>query len=189
MGQYYKAMLVDNEWEVKVVEPSGCKLMEHSWYWNESMRRIEALLYRQAKNVMWIWDYSQIACVCWKHKFKDEEDAYNEEYTDTDLLAINVDYDYFLVNEFTHEYINMTRQQMNKELQDWYWTVVHPLPLLCRAETEEAGWDYHSDINKEYIWIWCWDVISVSAWERTAMEKALAERNYVDKTDIYFFKE
>lgn len=195
MGQYFKAALIWNEWQVKVVNLNGWKLMEHSWYWNESMRRIEKLLYREAWNVYWIWDYSIMSWFVWKHKFEDEEDKiwdYKwESYSEDELLQRNPDEDYFLVNHFSWEFINMTRQEMNKDLrEDEKWkNVVHPLPLLTRAETEEAWWWYHSDIGREHIWKWCWDMISIMSWKREEMEKALKDNWKKDMTDIYFFKE
>lgn len=195
MGQYFKAALIWNEWQVKVVNLNGWKLMEHSWYWNESMRRVEKLLYREAKNVYWIWDYSIMSWFVWKHKFEDEEekiwDYKWESYSEDELLQKNPDEDYFLVNHFSWEFINMTRQEMNKELwEDEKWkNVVHPLPLLTRAETEEAWWWYHSDIGREHIWKWCWDMISIMSWKREEMEKALKDNWKKDMTDIYFFKE
>ena len=90
MGQYFKAALIDNEWGVKVVNLNGWKLMEHAWYGNRSMQRVEKLLYREAKNVYWIWDYSMLSSFVWKHKFEDEEekmwDYKWEWYKDEDLL-------------------------------------------------------------------------------------------------------
>lgn len=188
MGQYYKAVLVDTEWKVKVVEPSWCKLMEHSWYGNTSMQRIEKLLFKNAMNVMRVWDYSQMASICWKHKFEDEEDWYKMEYSESDLLQREEWQHYYLVNKFSKEFIDMTEQKNNIDLKDWYWCIVHPLPLLCRAETEEAWWDYHSDINKQHIGIWCWDMISIYHWWDD-VKWELINQWYDDMTDIYFFKE
>ena len=192
MGQYFKALLINEEWKAKVINPSGWKLMEHSWYWNHSMMRIEKLLYREAKNVMWIWDYSIMSSVVWKYKFEDEEDKMRgeERYLDSELLQRKEwDY-YYLVNHFSHEFINMTKQEMNKDYQNSYWRVVHPLPLLTRAETEEAGWGYYSEINREYIWKWCWDMISIYHGEDwVELEKRLEEKWFKDMTNIYFFKE
>lgn len=192
MGQYFKAALVDNEWNVKVINPSGWKLMEHSWYGNTSMMRIEKLLYRNAMNVYWIWDYSIMSSLVWKHKFEDEEDKmwWDKQYLDSEILHREKWDNYYLVNDYSHEFINMTKQHMNKDLRDDYWHVVHPLPLLTRAETEEAWWWYHSDVGREYIWIWCWDMISIYHWEDwVELEPWLEEKWYNDRTDIYFFKE
>ena len=192
MGQYFKAALVDTEWNVKVINLSGWKLMGHSWYWNHSMMRVEKLLYREAMNVYWIWDYSIMSSLVWKHKFEDEEDKmrWEERYHDTEILQRKqADY-YYLVNHYSHEYINMTKQEMNKEYQSSYWRVVHPLPLLCRAETEEAWGGYYSDINREHIWKWCGDEISIYHWENgEELEPRLEEKGYKDMTDIYWFKE
>lgn len=192
MGQYFKTALVDNEWHIKVINLNWWKLMEHSWYWNRSMERVEKLLYRNAMNVYWIWDYSIISAMVWKHKFEDEEEKmwWDKDYTDGEILKRNWwDY-YYLVNHFSHEFINMTKQEMNKELQNDWWWVVHPLPLLTRAETEEAWWWYYSDVGREYIWKWCWDMISIYHWENwVELEPWLEEKWYKDMTDIYFFKE
>lgn len=192
MGQYFKAALVDTEWNVKVVNLNGWKLMEHSWYWNHSMQRVEKLLYREARNVYWIWDYSIMSSFVWKHKFEDEEDKqrWEERYSDSEILKRNWwDY-YYLVNLYSHEFINMTKQEMNKELQNGYWDVVHPLWLLCRAETEEAWWWYYSDTNREHIWKWCWDEITIYHWDDwKELEPRLLEKWFKDMTDIYFFKE
>ena len=188
MGQYFKAALIDNEWKVKVINLNGSKLMEHSRYWNESMMRVEKLLYRDARNVMRIWDYSVLAPMVWKHKFEDEEDRREDRYTNDEILKRNWwDY-YYLINKSSKEFINMTRQEMNKKLQNDRWRVVHPLPLLTRAETEEAWWGYHSDIWREHIWKRCWDIISIYHFENP-LESNLELDWYRDMTNIYFFKE
>lgn len=192
MGQYFKAALVDNEWNVKVINPSGWKLMEHSWYWNHSMMRIEKLLYREARNVYWIWDYSIMSSLVWKHKFEDEEDKQRgeERYADGEILKRKeADY-YYLVNHYSHEFINMTKQEMNKDYQDGNWRVVHPLPLLTRADTEEAWGGYYSDINREHIGKWCGDEISIYHWDDgVELEPRFEEKGYKDMTNIYWFKE
>lgn len=192
MGQYFKAALVNNEWKVKVINLNGWKLMEHSWYWNHSMMRVEKLLYRESCNVYWIWDYSIMSSFVWKHKFEDEEEKmrWDERYLDSEILKREwADY-YYLVNHYSHEFINMTKQEMNKDYQNERWWVVHPLPLLTRAETEEAWWGYYSDIGREYIWKWCWDIISIYHWEDwKELELRLEEKWFKDMTNIYWFKE
>jgi hypothetical protein len=51
MGQYYKVALIQQQ-NVKVIQPDGWKLMEHSYYGNLSMKRIEYLLYKNTTQVM-----------------------------------------------------------------------------------------------------------------------------------------
>ena len=190
MGQYFKAALINEEWHVKVVNLDWWKLMEHSWYGNTTMQRVEKLLYREAMNVYWIWDYSIMSGFVWKHKFEDEEaKEWDHKYKDDEILKRKWwDY-YYLVNKYSKEFINMTKQEMNKDLESICW-VVHPLPLLTRAETEEAWWGYHSDIWREYIWKWCWDMISIYHWEDwMELEPYFEDHWYEDMTDIYFFKE
>lgn len=189
MGQYFKAALVDNEGNVKVINLDGWKLMEHSWYDNRSMQRVEKLLYREARNVYWIGDYSIMSSLVWKHKFEDEEEKHREDrYSDGEILHREWwDY-YYLVNHYQKEYINMTKQEMNPKLQNGYWRVVHPLPLLTRAETEEAWWGYYSEVGREHIGKRCGDEISIYH-DKDELEPWFIEKGYKDMTDIYFFKE
>lgn len=195
MGQYYKVVLVDNEWKVKVIRPDGWKLMEHAYYWNMSMNRIQMLLYRDIKNVIRIGDYSKIFSLAWKHEFEDVEDVnYDTVLPPTSYLNMteweNIDRYFYLVNKSAREFINMTKQRTNKNLEDSDGWVVHPLPLLCRAETEEAGGDYHSDVGQEYIWNWCGDIISIYSWSSAdEVGTELEAQWFKDMTDIYFFKE
>lgn len=192
MGQYFKAALVDNEWKVKVINLNWWKLMEHSWYWNRSMMRVEKLLYRDAMNVYWIGDYSVMSAMVWKHKFEDEEEKmrWDKNYTDDEILQRKEWDNYYLVNHFSKEFINMTKQENNKDLQNDYGWVVHPLSLLTESETETAWWWYYSDVGREYIWKWCWDMISVYHWDDwVELEPWLEEKWFKDMTDIYFFKE
>ena len=190
MGQYFKAVLVGNEWQLQVIRPDWWKLMEHSFYGSRTMKFIENILYRDAWNVMWVWDYSIASSLVWKHKVRDEiELNYDADFPPELFLKRDPDLDYFLINKSNYEFINMIRQEMNKDLVGTYWDVVHPLPMLTRFDTEEAWWWYHSDIWREYIWCWCGDIISIWAGKREEYEKALIDNWYKDMTDIYFFKE
>ncbi|MBO7693680.1 MAG: hypothetical protein J6T10_13760 [Methanobrevibacter sp.] len=49
----------------------------------------------------------------------------------------------------------MTQQEHDDALKDQWEGVVHPLSLLCRADTETAGGDYRSDINEHLLGLWC----------------------------------
>lgn len=187
MGQYYKACLI-TENNIKVIRPDGRKMMEHSWYWNTAMKRIEKLLLWKPHRVVWVWDYSQCAPFVWTYQNEYEEHyGWEDKDEDLDLLNREEGKEYVLINNFRKEYINMTKQENNEDLFQGRWNnVIHPLWLLCRAETEEAGGDYHSDINQDLLWIWCGDEIWVS--ELTPEIEATLE-NYEDKTDIYTFCE
>jgi len=191
MGQYYKVALVDSEWSIKVIQPDGYKLLEHAYYNSRTMRRIEKLLYRDAKNVMWIWDYAECASFVWKHKFEDEEEInYERNLTEEDVLVKNPDDDYFLVNKSRDEFINMTRQEMKNDKEWTKWNWIHPLPILCRANWEFWWGDYRPHmLNWEHMWNWCGDIISVIHWKRDEIEKSLKDNQFDDMTDIYFFKE
>lgn len=196
MRQYYRIALVNHEWKVKVIKPSGYKLMEHAYYWSEAMKRVQNILYRDALNVMWVGDYSKINSLVWKHEFEDMEDSYDKPYTESDLLDIEApdyiekDYHFYLINKSQYEFIDMTKQVRDSNLQDSYGWVVHPLPLLTLCETEEASGDYHSETGREHIGEWCGDIISIyrGSWAgEVAVE--LEAQGYKDMTDIYMFKE
>jgi hypothetical protein len=53
MGQYYKAALIRED-EIKVISPSGWKMMEHCWYGNTDMKRVEKLLSEKKWRVIWV---------------------------------------------------------------------------------------------------------------------------------------
>jgi len=189
MGQYYKAALVDKNY-VKVILPDWCKMMEHSYYWNHSMERIEYLLSLKHYNVMWIWDYSQVAPFVRFYERQDTENIfeYEKEEKEYSRLIHENDKYYYLVNYTKKEYINMGWQEKNKDLQDRRGWVVHPLSLLCRAETENGWWDYRSEQWEEYIWYWCWDEIWVLNNDRP-LDEALEHEWFKDKSWFYMFKE
>lgn len=191
MGQYYRVALTDNEWKVKVIQPDGWKLMEHAYYGSRTMKRIEKILYRDAYNVHRIGDYSEVADLVWKFEFPNmEKISYDRKLSKDEVLEREWwDY-YYLVNKFKKEFINMTKQEMREDLQDRYGWVVHPLPILCRASWEFWWGDYYWDaINQEYMWAWCWDMISVYHNPWMELEEYFKKDWYEDKTDVYFFKE
>ena len=185
MGQYYKAMLLNKDWG-KIYELNWWKMMEHSWYGNGDMTRIEYILSKCRSNVFWVWDYSQMAPLCWWDYVPFEKEEI--EYVDF-RLEHKEDKIYYLINHTKQQYINMTEQENNEWLRDWEKRVVHPLWLLCRADTEEAGWDYHSQFpNYDKQGYWCWDMISVMEvnWDRTEEFKYF---NYKDMTSELWFVE
>lgn len=187
MGQYYRAMLLDKNWP-KVYKLNGRKMMEHSRYGNGDMERIEYVLSKNQAHVFWVWDYSNMSALCWwdYKPFEEEEIEYEDKKLEHKEGKV-----YYLVNNTKKEYINMTAQENNEKLRDnendkW---VVHPLWLLCRAETEEAWWDYHNQFpNFDKQGYWCGDLISVMEvdWDRTEEFKYF---NYRDMTDILYFIE
>ena len=185
MGQYYRAMLLDKNWP-KVYKLNGRKMMEHSRYGNGDMERIEYVLSKNQAHVFWVWDYSNMSALCWwdYKPFEEEEIEYEDKKLEHKEGKV-----YYLVNNTKKEYINMTAQENNVWLQDNDKWVVHPLWLLCRAETEEAGWDYHNQFpNYDKQGYWCGDLISVMEvdWDRTEEFKYF---NYRDMTDILYFIE
>lgn len=198
MGQYYKAVAITDD-SVHIIVPEWLKIMEHSYYGNRVVERMEYLLSKQPRRVMRVWDYSQAAPFAWT--FKRKTDIEKWIYVD-DLCEIykswkidnftvlkrDPDKIYYLRNITRNEYINMNKQEVNKNIQDRMWWIVHPLPLLCRMDTEEAWWDYHSETNKDKLWLWCWDLITIDVVDNPIDEQLSAD-GYKDMTDILYFKE
>lgn len=191
MGQYYKAVLVDHEWFIQTIQPSGYKMLEHAYYWNETMKRVEKLLLNESYNVMWIGDYSEVWSLVWKHKFPNEEDRnYENPYKESELLERIEWYSYYLINKSKKEFINMTKQQENYDKSELWW-LIHPLPILCKTSWEYSWWDYRPNMqNWEYIGNWCGDIITIYIRKNdTDLSKELKAQEYEDMTDIYIFKE
>jgi len=189
MGQYYRIALIKED-EVKVIRPDWIKLMEHARYGNKSMQRVEKILSEWHYRPLWIWDYCQAAPFLWCYEWFEEEDCFynTEEDWERNWILKREEWKvYYLVNHTRKQFIDMWRQE--KKYKDDYWYCVHPLALLCRVDTEEAGWDYHSqfpNFNKQGIWagdeIW----VSVYDWERLEEFKYF---DYKDVTDILYFRE
>lgn len=191
MGQYYKVALIrPRNNSVKVITPDGWKMMEHSYYWNHSMERVEYLLSLSHYKVMWIWDCAQVAPFVWDLKWEDSEDMFEYEKEEKEYSRLEHEKGkyYYLVNYTKKEYINMNWQEENEDLKDSFGWVVHPLSLLCRAETENAWWDYRSEQGEEYIWYWCWDEIWILD-NNTPLDYALGQEWFKDKSWFYMFKE
>lgn len=182
MGQYYRVAMINNEGHLKVIKPSGWKLMEHSYYRNRTMQRIEKLLFRNSWNVMRVWDYAECAPFVWKAECEDTEQRnYDNEYSDEEILERQEYWCYYLVNLFKKEFINMTEQEEK-------WLEIHPLPLLCRMETEEAWGDYHSEYGSEHIGKRAWDMISVY-YGTLPLEEEFKKQWRTNKTKDYEFIE
>jgi hypothetical protein len=199
MGQYYKALIAqkdlsvqsDTKYKFKVYEWAW-KMMEHSWYGNRFMWRIEKILSECNWNVWWVWDYSQMAPLCRDWLIEDTEDeTYDDEHSEWYVLEHKANNYYYLVNHTKKEYISMTRQETNPKLfcsgDEW---VVHPLSLLCRVDTEEAWWDYHSMYpNYDKQGYWAGDKIAVVEWLWSPRDKEMELLGYKDMTDILYFVE
>ena len=183
MGQYYRIAMINNEGHLKAIQPSGWKLLEHSYYWNETMRRVEKLLFRNTWNCMRVWDYAECAPFVWKHEPEDfEKKSYDEDYSEDELLTRRDEWYYYLVNLDKKEFINMTRQEAEH-------IKIHPLPILCRMETEEAGWDYRECYhNWKHMWRRAWNNISIYYWTLT-LEECFEKDGWNDMTDKYVFIE
>ena len=182
MWQYYKAALISED-KIKVINCSWSKMMEHAWIWNKTMDVVHKELLDNPQRVIWVWDYSCCAPFVWTYEDVEKIDVHNAAVTWLEVWRFE---DIYIINHDKECYINITQQEFNKDLQDSWKAVVHPLPLLCRAETEDAWWDYHSEINNSIIWAWCWDRIEVKVIPANSKPNF---PDYRDETNDLFFKE
>lgn len=183
MGQYYKAVLKNND-SINIYDKCQgdewgiSKLMEHSYIGVGFMDAVSSKLYNEAKRVAWVGDYA------------DEEDTENitgAEAVELKKLAWNHDrddyyyiepmrFDYtgkFLVNHDKKIYINMNEYiKDNMDADDW---TTHPLSLLTALGNGKGGGDYHGTMEKE-IGTWTMDLVEF---------KDEAPKGYMEKRYIF----
>ena len=174
MGQYYRASLYDETTkEHFIFDLDGCKMMEHAYYGNSNMLRVEKFLLWRSFRVLRVGDYSQC-----RHLVRCPEYNVNK---DSEELEIQEGYTYYLVNHNKKEFINLNK---NSELTD-----IHPLPLLTRAESQLAWGDYRSEKCFEYIWAWCGDKIILYWFKEDVSKCSWWITEYEDCTEKYVFIE
>ena len=142
MWQYYKAALISED-KIKVINCSWSKMMEHAWIWNKTMDIVHKELLNNPQRVVWVWDYSCCSPFVWVYKGFEKIDVPNAEWLEVWRFE-----DIYVINHDKKCYINISEQEFDKELQDNWKSVVHPLPLLCRAESE----DCRQRCYRAYVW-------------------------------------
>lgn len=191
MGQYYDILIkqdgvfyhssrsVDGEYMM-------AKLMEHSWFDNDTLKCISALIYKKPSRVYWVGDYandvkSPINGLSPKEiskifdlTYKNESVNKIETLKSADGISLKGKY---LVNYDKKIYIS------GDEYFDWAmdsngWCT-HPLSLLTALGNGQGGGDFYGE-NKEKVGSWAGDLISVEDTYPLVFE---------DKTADYIFKE
>lgn len=173
---------------------NGAKLMEHSYYHN---RFVEAALARLSPNwrrskkllrVWWMGDYANVEDIPEeKKKYLPVESTWGDDVT---LTVINESFDFskpcYLVNESTHEYIDLLKlETINRG--SWGGSI-HPLPLLTAVGNGRGGGDYHGDkaINQHMVGVWAGDLLTIEESAPTSEDGFL---EYIDITDDAHFSE
>lgn len=113
--------------------------------------------------VWWIGDYADESDIPDdKKKYKPIESTWNEGVT---LKVINESFDFskpcYLVNESTHEYIDLLR--LEKINRGSCGGSIHPLPLLTAVGNDRGGGDYHGNgvTNLNMVGIWAGDLLQI----------------------------
>lgn len=164
MGQYYKAINIDN---LEYVSPhdydNGAKLMEHSYIGNNFVEAVEFLLINDGENkarwadsrIIWGGDYADF----------EENENFHSMVEDNGSSLFNlietVPTNYqFLVNMTKKEYVDKEKCHVISAS----WTnihVIHPLPLLLAEGNGRGGGDYHEEGDDKFVGRWARDVINV----------------------------
>lgn len=177
MGQYWKAMLIEENGAVRKMEPTtGLKLMEHSWIGNWDVGSVYQHIMRRACRVYWVGDYSSDIIDAmpdllmpdllkkkklsnlWLKAWKDED------VEEVDKMEDTFNYDGFLINSTKQEYVDIAKyyeeSKVAKSNGDTY--CVDPLPLLTALPgvNGQGGGDYFSKTGAEFVGYWSGDIIS-----------------------------
>lgn len=196
MGQYYDILInQDNRYYYSDRKVDGkrefAKLMEHSWFENDTLKCICSFIYQKPSQVFWVGDYAdnvtnQINTLSVK-KIKEIYDLTycNEKNVETLLLTsanqISLK-DRFLVNHTKKIFIDGDEYFNLAQNNDGWCT--HPLSLLTALGNGQGGGDFFGE-NKEKVGAWAGDLISVE--DKLLPKSTLL--GFENKTSDYIFVE
>lgn len=176
MGQSYSIATSDkangkiicHSIQVKGNDYTGVKLLEHSYYNNDTMNAVCAFLFHNPTYIAWVGDYSNdderapeflrkmLYKACWGGEGK-KEDWDKVEKSDKWK---------FLVNHSKRMYIDLEKHfDVSHEDDTWSsggYICIHPLSLLVSVGNGMGGGDYHTNyVNYDKTGSWAWDKISI----------------------------
>lgn len=161
MGQYYTAVLKDENGKLKGYYDFGLKLMEHSYFMNSYVNTICNKIFNKPHNVAWVGDYAEE-----ENEFTDYErnrKAYHQvKHTNKNFMhCLLINHTKKQVLDLTDYYNNSIINYYEKGRRDNW--VIHPLPLLTAFGNGSAGGDYRGEkaINKDKVGIWAGDLIEI----------------------------
>ena len=180
MGQYYRAMVVDENNDMKVLSPhdfdNGAKLTEFSWCGNWFVNAVLSLIHNKKVKIAFIGDYAHepfdesesfYASVMSKESYEKYYEAawsrdekfklrkYRFDKADLELLDLDTIGTY-LVNHDTGEYLDIGAYINEVKVFKFgtYWAA-NPLPLLTACGNGLGGGDFHSyNIGYDYVGTW-----------------------------------
>lgn len=156
MGQYYKAVIVTDNDEVKGWfdswdYESGMKLMEHSWVGNHFVKSVEAYLFNNPARLAWSGDYDEVK----GFYDKAEEDTHLPKQ-DTSGITDG----HYIINH-TKKCAVRVPDEPGEDCPFGEWPV-HPLPLLTAMGNGLGGGDYWSEVQKDKVGSWAMDLLEVA---------------------------
>jgi len=180
MGQYYRALVIDEQNHVAKLSPyefdSFAKLTEHSWISNPFVNAVYSLIRDRRRKVAWIGDYSL-------RPYDPEEDAYARalpfrEFSvlyeiaqgesnvpsihrsiftrwEVESLMYNTK-NMFLLNHSCSLYIDLA-EYIRHSIDEEGWCL-SPLPLLTACGNGRGNGDFYKEHSGfEYIGTWAFD--------------------------------
>lgn len=176
MGQYYKAVLIDEDGLIKTFCPReyetedspygmGAKLTEHAWLPNPFVNAVIRHIIDKPLQLGWVGDYArdtelpeEILALC--------NVVYSESQKDTSLaqippLPLDCDHlDWFFVNETKKVYLDLKTYFLRSIESDGR-HCAHPVPLLTAIGNGMGGGDYHG-INEKEVGAWAFDEVYIT---------------------------
>lgn len=201
MGQYYNALVIDENGNAKVFHTVGMKLTEHSWIDNYSVNGVMKEIYNSPKRVAWIGDYANepddaFGDMTHEEYIKMYDLAWRTAEDKVELFKADWCYDdeplpsWFATQEeiddlttgtylINHTFkIYMSFDEYKNEFKDNDW-ITHPLSLLTACGNGRGGGDFWNS-NEGYR--------DVGSWAFCLIELSKKEPDGYMK-DSYFFKE
>lgn len=186
MGQYYKAVVIQENGDEYVLDPTrygnGLKLMEHSWVGNDFVNLVLSFITGNVSRVAWIGDYSNEQNDNKKYNFGEGfisgADDFNKIYIDvwknyktkhikqlpSDIKQVQftcTETDFFLINLTKKIYVDLYNYCLESTDRDGQWCI-NPLPILTCVGNGLGGGDYYGERGREEIGSWAFDRIYFS---------------------------
>jgi len=180
MGQYYTALVIDEQSNVARLSPKKFeeffKLMEHAWIGNSFVNAAYSLIHNRRRQVAWIGDYSLEdydpkrdayakalpQCQFWKFyhiawgKLKVASALRKCDFTQADLdILMHDTKGMFLLNHSKGLFIDLAGY-IKRSTDDEGWCA-NPLPLLTACGNNRGGGDFRAGIGFEHIGAWAFD--------------------------------
>lgn len=168
MGQYYDILIKQGSmWKHYDRSVNGeyvlAKLMEHSWWLNETVGAVCKKLYGNPSKIVWVGDYSDAGDLVNGMSESDLVKFHRMCYGKRSLKSRTLElgsvllWDRYLVNHDKMVYLDCSKYYDKSCVKEW---CVHPLPLLTAIGNGQGGGDYRG-CNAKRVGEWAGDTISV----------------------------